>query len=71
MLFRRTGSRVEFWIFWGAWLAQSLEHATLDLRVMSSSPMLVIEVTLKKKKRISEDYSQVNVYKNSNGPLKT
>lgn len=31
---------------WGAWLAQS-EHETLDLRVMSSSPMLGIEIPLK------------------------
>ena len=33
---------------WGAWLAQSEEHVTLDLRIMSSSPMLGIEVILKK-----------------------
>ena len=26
------------------WLAQSLEHATLDLRVMSSHPMLGLEL---------------------------
>ena len=30
---------------WGAWLAQLEEHATLDLRVMSSSPTLDVEIT--------------------------
>lgn len=30
------------------WLAQSVEHMTLDLEVMSSNPMLSIEITLKK-----------------------
>ena len=35
----------------GAWLAQSVEHATLDLRVVSSSPTLDMEPTLKKKKK--------------------
>lgn len=29
----------------GAWLAQSEENVTLDLRVMSPSPMLGIEMT--------------------------
>ena len=29
--------------FWGAWLAQSVEHATLDLRIVSLSPMLGVE----------------------------
>ena len=32
-------------MFWGAWLAQSGEHATLDLRVVSSSPILGMEPT--------------------------
>ena len=31
--------------FRGAWLAQSVEHVTLDLRAMSSSPMLGQELT--------------------------
>ena len=30
---------------WGAWLAHSVQHVTLDLRVMSSSPMLGVEPT--------------------------
>ena len=30
------------------WIAQSVEHVTLDLGVMSLSPMLGIELTLKK-----------------------
>ena len=34
----------------GAWLAQLVEHVTLDLQVVNSSPMLNIELTLKKKK---------------------
>ena len=34
----------------GVWLAQSVEHATLDLGVMHSSAMLGVEITLKKKK---------------------
>ena len=32
----------------GTWLAQSVEHVTLDLRVMSSSSTMSAEVTLKK-----------------------
>ena len=28
----------------GAWLAQSVEHETLDLEVVSSSPMLGVEI---------------------------
>lgn len=35
----------------GPWLAQSVEHATLGLRIVSSSPMLGMETTLKKKKK--------------------
>ena len=34
--------------FWGAWLAQSGESMTLDLRAAASSLTLVLEVTLKK-----------------------
>ena len=30
---------------WDAWLAQSVEHVTLDLGVVSSSPMLAEEPT--------------------------
>ena len=30
---------------WGTWLAQSIEHVTLDLGVVSSSPTLGIEIT--------------------------
>lgn len=29
----------------GAWLAQSVQHATLDLRIVSSGPMLDVEFT--------------------------
>ena len=35
---------------WGAWLAHSLEHATLDLRILTLGPTLGIELTLKKRK---------------------
>ena len=34
-------------IYQGAWLAQSVEHVTLDLRVMCSSPTLGLELALK------------------------
>ena len=37
----------------GTSLAQLVEHVTLDLRVVSSSPTLGIELTLKKNKRSS------------------
>ena len=30
---------------WGTWLAQLEDRATLDLRVMSLSPMLGVEIT--------------------------
>ena len=29
----------------GTWLAQSVEHTTLDLRVISLSPTLAVEIT--------------------------
>lgn len=29
----------------GTWLAQSVEHTTFDLGVMSMSPVLVLEIT--------------------------
>ena len=35
----------------GTWLAQSVEHVTLDLGVMSSSPTLGIEITFLKKRK--------------------
>ena len=34
---------------WGTWLAQSMKHETLDLGVMSLSPMLGIEPAKKNK----------------------
>ena len=41
----------------GAWLAQSVEHPTLDLGVMNSSPMLGFMVSpLKKKEGIISLY---------------
>ena len=33
--------------YWGTWLAQLVEHTTLDLRVMSSSSMVDVEPILK------------------------
>ena len=36
------------WWVLNKWLAQSVEYATLDLRVMNSSPMLGIELSFKK-----------------------
>lgn len=36
------------WLRWGgAWLVQSLEQATLNLEVVSSSPQLGVEIILK------------------------
>lgn len=32
-------------IAWGTWLAQEVEHVTLELRVLSLSPMLDMETT--------------------------
>ena len=32
-------------LYWGAWLAQSVGHATLGLGVVSSSPALGVEIT--------------------------
>ena len=37
--------------YWGARRAHLVAYVTLDIRVMSSSPMLGIEITLKKKKK--------------------
>ena len=31
-------------VFWGTWLTQLEEHATLDLGVVSSSPMMGAEI---------------------------
>ena len=36
---------------WGTWLAQLVEHMTFDLGVVSSSPVLGIEITLKNEKK--------------------
>ena len=38
----------------GIWLSQSVEHATLDLGVVSSRLMLDVEITLKKRERENE-----------------
>ena len=32
----------------GSWLARSVEHVTLDLRVVSSNPTLGVEITIKR-----------------------
>ena len=48
-----TDNTLRQFLHWGAWLAQLLEHVTLDLGVMSSSPTLgLLELTLKKKKKL-------------------
>lgn len=39
---------------WSAWLAESIDHVILDLKVMSLSPILGVEPTLKKKKKKEE-----------------
>ena len=38
----------------GTWLAQSVERVTLDLRIVSLSPMLGVEVTLKISKNLKK-----------------
>lgn len=46
----------------GAWLAQLVEHVTLNLREMSLSPMLVMEPTYLHKqinKEINEQHMKV------------
>ena len=46
-----------------AWLAQWAEHVTLDVRVMSSGPMLGVDPTLKKKKKLfrTREWKSLNV----------
>ena len=34
----------------GTWLVQSVEHMTLDLSIVSSSPMLAVQITFLKSK---------------------
>ena len=36
---------LEYFRPWGAWMVQSVEHATIDLRILSLSPTLRVEVT--------------------------
>ena len=49
---------------WGTWLAQLVEHMTLDLRIVSLSPMFgcrdYLKINLKKKKKRKED--SINKY---------
>lgn len=35
----------KFILCWGSWLTQAVEPATLDLRVVSSFPMLGVKIT--------------------------
>lgn len=37
---------------WDSWLARLVEHPTVDLKVVSSSPTLSVEITLKKVTKI-------------------
>ena len=47
---------------WDTWLAQLVEHATLDLRVVSLSPVLGIELTKKEnKKTIKTNHRKVSM----------
>ena len=39
----------------GAWLAQLVEHATLDLGVVSMSPTLGVEITKNQKLKIKPE----------------
>lgn len=36
---------------WDTRLTQSVEHETLEIGIMSSSPLVGVEITLKKKKK--------------------
>ena len=38
----------------GAWLAQSEEHVTLDLMIVSLSPTLVVEITKQRNTHINK-----------------
>lgn len=40
---------------WGAWLAQLVEYATLDLWAVSSSPTLCVQLTFKKKLKLKKN----------------
>jgi len=54
-------------VFWGAWLALWVGHATPDLGVMSSSPTMGVEPTLNKQtNKHPQDWSYVGV---TRGPL--
>lgn len=48
----------------GAWLAQSVEHVTLHLRVASSSTMFCAKLTLKKRKSYVYTKLNTNTYSN-------
>ena len=48
---------------WGAWPAHLVEHVTLDLGVVSLSPMLGIEITLRKEKDFCQDLDLGEAYK--------
>lgn len=56
-----------------AWLVQLVEPVSLDLEVVSLSPMLGVETTLKKKKktgknlRLSTNFFQVHFYHSCSG----
>lgn len=41
---------------WGAWVAQCVEHAVLNLSVPNSSPTLDVDITFKKKKNQTVAY---------------
>ena len=47
----------------GTWLAQLVEHETLELWVMSSSPIVCEEITFKKKKREKERKKKIKLLK--------
>ena len=38
-------SQLKSVLIWGVWLAHLVEHVTVDLRVVSLSPMLGVEIT--------------------------
>lgn len=44
----------------GSWLTQSVEDATLDLRVVTSSPLLDVEITKNLKKNFKKDNTRIS-----------
>ena len=53
---------LKFVYSWGSWLAQLVEHVTLDLWVLSLSPMSGVEPTLKKNLIVLRSLKKLEAY---------